>query len=49
MRQSKRGQVEPFIAMDVLRHRVHISYEAEAQEKTQDDVVQILLDHLPVP
>ncbi len=48
-----RGYVTPqdvkSIAMDVLRHRVHISYEAEAQEKTQDDVVQILLDHLPVP
>ena len=48
-----RGYVTPqdvkSIAMDVLQHRVHISYEAEAQEKTSKEVVQILLDHLPVP
>jgi len=35
--------------MDVLRHRVHISYEAEAQEKSSEDVVQLMLNHLPVP
>ena len=48
-----RGYVTPqdvkCIAMDVLRHRVHISYEAEAQEKSSEEVVQLLLDHLPVP
>lgn len=48
-----RGYVTPqdvkSIAMDVLRHRVHISYEAEAEEKTSEAVVQLLLDHLPVP
>ncbi len=48
-----RGYVTPqdvkSIAMDVLRHRVHISYEAEAQEKSSEEVVQLLLDHLPVP
>ena len=48
-----RGYVTPqdvkSIAMDVLRHRVHISYEAEAQEKSSEDVVQLMLDHLPVP
>ena len=48
-----RGYVTPqdvkSIAMDVLRHRVHISYEAEAQEKSSEDVVQLMLNHLPVP
>ena len=48
-----RGYVTPqdvkSIAMDVLRHRVHITYEAEAQEKSSEEVVQLLLDHLPVP
>ena len=48
-----RGYVTPqdvkSIAMDVLRHRVHITYEAEAEEKTSEDVVKLLLDHLPVP
>jgi MoxR-like ATPase len=37
------------IAPDVLRHRVIISYEAEAEEKTSADVVRHVLDHVPVP
>jgi MoxR-like ATPase len=37
------------VAMDVLRHRIIISYEAEAEEKTSEDVVQAILDHVPVP
>jgi MoxR-like ATPase len=37
------------IAHDVLRHRVLLSYEAEAQGKTADDVVGQLLDNIPVP
>ena len=48
-----RGYVTPqdvkTIAMDVLRHRVIITYEAEAEEKTSEDVVQTVLDHVPVP
>ena len=48
-----RGYVTPqdvkSIAMDVLRHRVHITYEAEAEEMTSEDVVKLLLDHMPVP
>ena len=48
-----RGYVTPqdvkSIAMDVLRHRVHVSYEAEAEEKNSEHIVQLLLDHLPVP
>ena len=37
------------IAPDVLRHRVSLSYEAEAEELTPDAVVQRILDKLPVP
>ena len=37
------------IAPAVLRHRVIISYEAEAEEQTSDDIVKSILDHVPVP
>jgi MoxR-like ATPase len=37
------------IAMDVLRHRVIITYEAEAEELTSEDVVQRILDSVEVP
>lgn len=37
------------IAMDILRHRVILTYEAEAEGVTSDDVVQIVLDNVPVP
>ncbi len=36
-------------AMDVLRHRVIVTYEAEAEEKTSDDLVLQILQHVPVP
>ena len=48
-----RGYVTPqdvkSIGMDVLRHRVAITYEAEAEEKTSEMVVQKIFDELPVP
>jgi MoxR-like ATPase len=48
-----RGYVVPQdvkdMAPEVLRHRIIITYEAEAEEMTSDDVVKILLDHVPVP
>tara|TARA_B100001123_G_scaffold450876_1_gene624660 strand:+ start:4434 stop:5423 length:990 start_codon:yes stop_codon:yes gene_type:complete len=48
-----RGYVTPqdvkTIAMDVLRHRVIVSYEAEAEGKNSEDIVQEILDTLPVP
>ncbi len=37
------------IAPDVMRHRIMISYEAEAEEKSSDDVIQALLSEIPVP
>jgi MoxR-like ATPase len=48
-----RGYVTPqdvkSIGMDVLRHRVIITYEAEAEEKTSEDVVGAIFDNVPVP
>lgn len=37
------------IAHDVLRHRLRISYEAEAQDKTADHLIDQILDNVPVP
>ena len=36
-------------AIDVLRHRGIVTYEAEAEERTSDSIVRELLDHVPVP
>ena len=50
---SRRAHVIPDdvknIGPDVLRHRIVISYEAEAEEKTADDIIQLLFDHIEVP
>ena len=37
------------VAMDVLRHRVSVTYEAEAENVTSRDVVEKILNTLPVP
>ena len=37
------------IAFDVLRHRLILSYEAEAQGMTTDDVIKELVARIPVP
>ncbi len=37
------------IGMDVLRHRVIVSYEAEAEEKTSEDVISRIFEEVPVP
>jgi MoxR-like ATPase len=37
------------VALDVLRHRVIASYEAQAEEVDSDRIVQRILDHVPVP
>jgi MoxR-like ATPase len=48
-----RGYVTPqdvkTIGMDVLRHRVAVTYEAEAEEKTSETIIQKIFDELPVP
>lgn len=37
------------VAMDVLRHRVLTTYEAEAEAVTSEHVIQKVLDAVPVP
>ena len=48
-----RGYVTPqdikSIGMDVLRHRVTISYEAESEEKTGEDIIKKIFDEIEVP
>jgi len=48
-----RGYVTPedvkSIGPDVLRHRLVLSYEAEAEEISAEDVIQRLFDHVEIP
>jgi MoxR-like ATPase len=37
------------IAHDVLRHRIILTYEAEAEEVTSEDIITTLLGEIPVP
>jgi MoxR-like ATPase len=37
------------IAPDILRHRVILTYEAEAEEMSTDEVIQEILDKIEVP
>jgi MoxR-like ATPase len=50
---QNRGYVTPqdikSIGMDVLRHRVMTSYEAEADGVTSETLIEQVLDHVPVP
>ena len=49
----RRGFVTPedvkAIALDVLRHRVIVTFEAEAEEITSEDVVRKILNMVEVP
>ena len=48
-----RGYITPedvrYIGKDVLRHRVILTYEAEAEELTSEDVIQRLFDSIEIP
>ena len=48
-----RGYITPedirYIGMDVLRHRVILSYEAEAEELTPEDIIKRLFEVVEVP
>ena len=50
---KRRGYVIPedvrAVAMDILRHRIGISYEAEAENVTQEDIVNEILNKVEVP
>jgi MoxR-like ATPase len=48
-----RGYVTPDdvkqVGMDVLRHRVLVTYEAEAEETTSEEIIQRIFDQIEVP
>ena len=48
-----RGYVIPedvkYVAKDILRHRILLSYEAEAEEISSEDIIDQLLQEIPVP
>jgi len=50
---ERRGFVIPEdvkeMAMDVLRHRIILTYEAEAEELSTEDIIQKILDSIEVP
>mgnify|MGYP005837286119 FL=1 len=49
----RRGYVTPedvkAIGMDVLRHRIIVTYEAEAENINSEDIVRRVLNHIEVP
>ena len=48
-----RGYITPedvrYIGIDVLRHRIILTYEAEAEELTSEDIIQRLFDRIEIP
>ncbi len=50
---QQRGYVTPqdvkSIGLDILRHRVIVSYEAEAENKTSEDIIKTIFDNIEVP
>ncbi|HDL08645.1 MAG TPA: MoxR family ATPase [Desulfobacteraceae bacterium] len=50
---QQRGYVTPqdvkSIGPDVLRHRVIVSYEAEAEDKTSENIIKTIFDNIEVP
>jgi len=50
---QQRGYVTPqdvkSIGPDVLRHRIIVSYEAEAEDKTSEDIIKTVFDNIEVP
>lgn len=50
---KRRGYVIPedvrAVVKDVLRHRIGISYEAEAENLSSDDLIEQIVDHIEVP
>jgi MoxR-like ATPase len=37
------------LARDIMRHRILVSFEADAEGLAPDDILQRILDHIPVP
>jgi len=48
-----RGYVVPqdikTVGLDILRHRVILSYEAEAEDLTSDDIINKIFENIEVP
>lgn len=38
-----------YIAKEILRHRIILSYEAQAEEVTQDEIIEKILAAVPIP
>jgi len=38
-----------YIAKEILRHRIILSYEAQAEEVTQDEIIEKILASVPIP
>ena len=49
----RRGYVTPedvkSVGLDILRHRVILSYEAEAEERSPESVIKQIFDTVEVP
>ena len=50
---EKRGYITPedirYIGKDILRHRIILTYEAEAEELSSDDIIDRLFESIEVP
>ena len=50
---QRRGYVIPYdirnVAKDVLRHRIGLTYEAEAENVTQEEIITRIINTIPVP
>jgi MoxR-like ATPase len=50
---NRRGYVIPedvrAVCMDVMRHRIGLSYEAEAEDMTSADIIHAILNAVEVP
>ena len=50
---QRRGYVIPDdirnVSKDILRHRIGLSYEAEAENVTQEDIITKIINTIPVP
>jgi MoxR-like ATPase len=38
-----------YIAKEILRHRIILSYEAQAEDITQDYIIEKILAAVPIP
>ena len=50
---NHRGYVTPedvrAVTMDVMRHRIGLTFEAEAENISQEQIITEIMDHVQVP